>query len=225
MVAEPRNTEFLQPGDLGTIVAIEDEDEDDLWFTVRDGTGETDEYCEADLVLAAAAAEKESAPQAKAKPDNRTKEKVKEKDVFDVQESSDDDTVSSDEPPRAQAPRPAALNPRSIHAVDFADEVEDREFDDDLFGNPGGSTSEEEAAPAPAPAPPAAAAPAAPAPAPAAAAAGVKWSSAFDDAGADSTDSDDEAQAASQAKAKADSARASLAALMDDTSDDGSLFD
>ena len=81
------------------------------------------------------------------------------------------------------------------------------------------------APPAPAPAPPAPPAPAAPAPAPAAAAAGVKWSSAFDDAGADSTDSDDEAQAASQAKAKADSARASLAALMDDTSDDGSLFD
>ena len=52
--AQPRNTDFLQPGQVGTVVEVDDMDAEDVWFTVEDADGETDEYCEADLVLAAA---------------------------------------------------------------------------------------------------------------------------------------------------------------------------
>lgn len=49
---QPRNTDFLQPGQVGTVVDIDDMDVEDVWFTVEDEDGETDEYCEADLVIA-----------------------------------------------------------------------------------------------------------------------------------------------------------------------------
>lgn len=51
---QPRNTDFLQPGQVGTVVDIDDMDIEDVWFTVEDADGETDEYCEADLVIAGA---------------------------------------------------------------------------------------------------------------------------------------------------------------------------
>ena len=51
---QPRNTDFLQPGQVGTVVDIDDMDVEDVWFTVEDEDGETDEYCEADLVIAGA---------------------------------------------------------------------------------------------------------------------------------------------------------------------------
>lgn len=50
---QPRNTDFLQAGQVGTVVDIDDMDVEDVWFTVEDADGETDEYCEADLVIAA----------------------------------------------------------------------------------------------------------------------------------------------------------------------------
>jgi hypothetical protein len=52
VVANPRNTDFLQPGQAGTVVEVDDMDLEDVWFSVEDGEGETDEYCEADLTLA-----------------------------------------------------------------------------------------------------------------------------------------------------------------------------
>ena len=51
---QPRNTDFLQPGQVGTVVDVDDMDVEDVWFTVEDADGETDEYCEADLVIAGA---------------------------------------------------------------------------------------------------------------------------------------------------------------------------
>eukprot|EP01043_Picozoa_sp_COSAG02_P080283 COSAG02_NODE_19003_length_906_cov_0.747212_1_plen_183_part_00 len=53
---QPRNTDFLRPGQVGTVVDIDDMDVEDVWFTVEDEDGETDEYCEADLVIANATA-------------------------------------------------------------------------------------------------------------------------------------------------------------------------
>jgi hypothetical protein len=49
---QPRNSDFLQPGQVGTVVEIDDMDVEDIWFTVEDADGETDEYCEADLIIA-----------------------------------------------------------------------------------------------------------------------------------------------------------------------------
>ena len=49
---QPRNADFLQPGQVGTVVEVDDMDVEDVWFTVEDADGETDEYCEADLVIA-----------------------------------------------------------------------------------------------------------------------------------------------------------------------------
>ena len=53
---QPRNSDFLQPGQVGTVVEIDDMDVEDIWFTVEDADGETDEYCEADLAIADGAA-------------------------------------------------------------------------------------------------------------------------------------------------------------------------
>jgi hypothetical protein len=41
---------------VGTVVEIDDMDVEDIWFTVEDADGETDEYCEADLAIADGAA-------------------------------------------------------------------------------------------------------------------------------------------------------------------------
>lgn len=48
----PRNADFLSPGQVGTVMDVDDADPLDVWFTVEDAAGETDEYCEADLVVA-----------------------------------------------------------------------------------------------------------------------------------------------------------------------------
>ena len=50
VVASPKNADLLQPGDEGTVVNVDNDDADDVWYTVRNSTGETDEYSAADLV-------------------------------------------------------------------------------------------------------------------------------------------------------------------------------
>jgi hypothetical protein len=67
-VARPRNIDFLRPGQVGIVVEVDDMDPQDIWFSVEDAEGETDEYCEADLVLAAASTSSSPAPSTAAAP-------------------------------------------------------------------------------------------------------------------------------------------------------------
>ena len=245
LVAEPSNLNFLAPGQQGTVVAVEDEDPDDLWYTVRDEEGETDEYSSKDLVLASSGLPETLDHGSSAKPTSRQASAranglQETKSNFDVESSisssDEDEVVATSErkqrfkaapakaaraaPVPVSAPAPVH-NPRSIHFSAAMIDDED-EFDDDLFGG-GASTEEEETAkpidrPAPAPAP----APA-PTPTPMSGKGNIAWKSAFDGGSEDDSEDDNIPEPAGQSKAAA--ARAKLAALMDSESEDGSLFD
>ena len=52
--ARPRNRAFLQPGEVGTVVDVGVDPAGEVWLTVENEDGETNEYCVADLVLSAA---------------------------------------------------------------------------------------------------------------------------------------------------------------------------
>ena len=253
VVAEPSNPHFLQPGQGGKVIDIEDEDPADLWYTVRDeDTGETDEYPERDLVLASSGLPERQVVEASAptpqidvsplaiadtkRTARATKPAFKEdKSPFEVDSSDSDDdySVASSVPaakpkaaskksaPKYKPPAAAALapapvvDPRSLHfgiTANAADDASDNEFDDDLFGD-------NEPEPPPPPPPP---------PAPAPAPAKVAFKSAFDagsDSGLESEAAEAKVHVADSPRTKTASARASLAALIDSDSDDGSLFD
>eukprot|EP01045_Picozoa_sp_COSAG04_P034941 COSAG04_NODE_7862_length_1055_cov_1.481172_1_plen_301_part_10 len=50
VVANPRNAAFRAQGERGVVVDVDDEGAADVWYTVQNAAGDTDEFCEADLV-------------------------------------------------------------------------------------------------------------------------------------------------------------------------------
>ncbi len=248
LVAEPSNPHFLQPGDEGTVIAVEDEDPNDLWYTVRDDTGETDEYPAKDLVLATSGlpdtldhdlSSQPTSQPASASVDEPRRRPLQTKSNFDVENSNptsdEDEAVAKPERKQrsekdetatvvASVSAPAAVHdPRSIHfgAAAVNDDSESDEFDGDLFG--GGQSEEEDTSMFGGGEPEEEEKPApASEPAPLPAKSNIAWKSAFEDGSGDSDD-DDTPEPVAQNKAAA--ARANLAALMDSDSEAGSLFD